>query len=162
MFKLKSILIISLLFVVISCDTSNEESLNSTDTIVFHTNDIAIDSKIASSLGYEELVIKEGSYQVDRCDENFGTVVFDLQQSIKSEKVMLKTQAGFGIRIRIGTRKSNCSRGIGFRCGLISAQSSQIYDQERDKLVKIDIDEESKTASLEFLEPVDWEKLKEE
>jgi hypothetical protein len=66
----------------------------------------------------------------------------------------------FGPRIRIATRSSNCSRGIGFRCGLIKVNSQQVLLSERDKLVKIDIDEESKIMNLEFLEPVDWEKLR--
>ena len=160
MFKFKSILSIVLFLSVVSCDDSKEELAAPSNTIEFQTGTISIDPNVASSLGYEKLVINEGDYQINRCGNSFGSIVFDLKELLKAEGGASNVKNGFGPRIRIGTRKSDCKKGIGFRCGLAKVELQQAYDVDRDKLVEFVVDEDLKTVSIEFLEPVDWEKLK--
>jgi hypothetical protein len=52
---------------------------------------------------------------------------------------------------------------LDIRCGLIKlSEKEEVVFPEREKLARIDIDEETKTMNIEFLEPVDWEKLRSE
>ncbi len=165
MLKIKLSLFAFVILLITACDNSNEEFEKESNSIDFKTESIELDRNLTASLGFEKLVLEKGRYSIDNCGDNFGSVSFNLKEVEKSEKSELKVKSGFGPRIRIGTRKSGCKKGIGFRCGLVKvdvSKESRSYDIDRDKLVEIDVDEEGRTLTIEFLEPVDWEKLKNE
>lgn len=156
---LKIAFIGSITFVFTSCqkETIEKESL-SESAIKFNEEEIAFAPEIANTLGYDNIITSEGEYEVDYDYENYGTVIFNLKQAAKATNNQLKSQPdGVGIKIRIASRKKGCMEGIGFRCGLVSHTS--FIDPDRDKLARIQIDETNEIVHIEFLEPVDWEKL---
>ncbi len=147
----------------IACNEDETPLIESHNTIAFDMDKTQLNNTLSNYLGYDNLTIKEGKYTIEHCNENFGTVFFNIETPQKIRKVK-KYDGGLGIRIRIGSRKKNCLKGIGFRCGFVKIRlkEKQYFDNDRDKLADIIVDEENKTIMLKFLEPVDWEKLKTE
>ncbi len=159
---IKKVLIIGLVgYFLTSCSEREASEENSLD-LRFEMKKTIVDSQLSKSLGYKSLIVKEGEYEVDYCEENNGTVCLDLDdfERISDDAIALKN--GFGVRIRIATQRSDCSSGIGFRCGLVMADQGRLLFPEREKLANIAIDEEGKMMTIEFLEPVNWEELKNE
>jgi len=74
---------------------------------------------------------------------------------------------GIGICIKIATRKSNCSQGIGFRCGFIrnchklTVEKSEIVGLSRDRVqpVEITVNKKNREIILHFINKIDWKYL---
>jgi len=76
---------------------------------------------------------------------------------------------GIGICIKIATRKSNCSQGIGFRCGFIRdcfqpkqlSQKTNEAGLSRDRVqpVEITVNKKNQEIILHFINKIDWKYL---
>jgi hypothetical protein len=96
-----------------SCDNS-DTSENITTELNFSIKETTLDTGLSEPLGYNELTVKAGKYSIDYCEENFGSVSLELNKLVKNSYKSKPLENGFGVRIRIATVKTNCTRGIGY------------------------------------------------
>lgn len=80
----------------------------------------------------------------------------------KSANVMADT----GFCVKIATRKSGCTSGIGFRCGVFtcgkqkeSPVNSNILSRDRNQPVKIMTNKVSGELIFKFINKIDWKYL---
>ena len=112
-------------------------------------DDFIISKSISRKLGYEEIVISGGDYQILVNDNNFGTTQLNVKHSKKLKTAGFTrsfqnnstlSEGGIGIRIaKVKKRKCGgeyvdctCCCGIGFNCGFTTGFAD---DQELEEMM---------------------------
>lgn len=125
-----------------------------------------ITSDIYSKLGFSDF-----STDISRdviLDHAKSNLVVPFDQA-KTKRLKSTSPLGFGICIKIATRTSNCSQGIGFRCGFISncydpkvqnLKASNILSRDRIQPVIITVNQSTGELIFHFENNIDWEYLR--
>lgn len=116
---------------------------------------------IITSLTYaqtsRQLSTDEGVKQVSINKDGSSEIIFSLEEFSK-----ISQQTSGRLCLIIGSRKKDCSGGIGFRCGLFDCPMSpspgpQLKEQiSRQRTQQVELSINKNSVTVKFINPVDW------
>jgi len=166
-------ILIGTIVIVTSCTKKDNKAMKATRTnvkIIDESNAPEITPDIYAELGFANFELDKSREILLDFNKSELRVPYNRQKSLfKSNRNNFKS-AGVGICIKIATRKSNCSQGIGFRCGFVrdcfkpkkqSTQKSSLAKLSKDRIQPVEINVNRETGELvfHFINNVDWKYL---
>ncbi len=164
-----SVIFISAVIFITSCNKKSTitDSIKTNYKVINQENSPDIPPDIYTKLGFVNFVPDDNRKVLLDYNKSELLVPYNNLKSSFSKNGNDFKSVGIGICIKIATRKSNCSQGIGFRCGFIrnchklAVEKSEIVGLSRDRVqpVEITVNKKNREIILHFINKIDWKYL---
>ncbi len=166
------VIVISTVVLISGCNKKNTAAnpIKTNLKVIDKENSPDITPDIYTKLGFANFVPDDSrKVLLDYSKSELIVPYNNLKSSFNKDDNNFKSE-GVGICIKIATRKSNCSQGIGFRCGFIrncfqpkkqmNRKSDEVgLSRNRVQPVEISVNKETQEIVFRFINKIDWKYL---